>query len=61
MGIERHWVQESGGESNEPMLLSRHVYSSWYLRQVAAMALAFSSPKWEERALAMEEVERRVP
>lgn len=44
-----------------PMLFNRHVYSSWYLRHVAAMVLAFSSPKCEASCLAMLSVERSVP
>ena len=43
------------------MLLSRHVYSSWHLRQAAAMGLAISLPKTASRDLAMEEVESSVP
>jgi hypothetical protein len=43
------------------MLFSRHVYSSWYFRQIAAIDLAFSSPKCWASSAAIEAVDRRVP
>lgn len=43
------------------MLFKRHVYSSWYFRQVVAIVVAFSSPKCEASFFAMDSVERRVP
>ena len=57
-------VQEEVEEWNEaasPMLLSRHVYSSCNVRQVADTCAALSSPKCFASSEAMEEVERMVP
>ena len=43
------------------MLLNRHMYSSWYLRQVVVRLLAFSYPICVVRSFAMLSVDNSVP
>lgn len=43
------------------MLFSRHVYSNWYLRQVAAIVFALSSPKCVASSFAIDSVDNKVP
>lgn len=43
------------------MLFSRHVYSNWYLRQVAAMVFALSSPRCVASSFAIDSVDSKVP
>lgn len=43
------------------MLFIRHVYSNWYLRQSAAIDVAFSLSKWVASSFAIDSVDNRVP